>query len=220
MDTKICSVCKIAKSKTEFSKRSGTACGVQSRCKVCNSAYQATRKDYRAAKRLEKRDELRQRSRQYYVENKVRLLGQKKDYYLANREEILQKRKDDYPKTNARISARAKVDPVFNLGRLLKARLSHAARSMSQKLTCGKALRAERDLIRQRIEMNFQPGMSWANYGQWQIDHVKPIAAFAAQGKDLNLANLRCNLRPVWKTENMLKSSTFKGRYYRYRRRD
>lgn len=58
--------------------------------------------------------------------------------------------------------------------------------------------------------------MSWENYGEWHIDHTKPLAAFVAQGRDVNEVNFLCNLRPMWGKENMLKSATFKGRYYRY----
>lgn len=50
--------------------------------------------------------------------------------------------------------------------------------------------------------------MTWENFGQWHLDHVKPCKSF-------NLENhhelLECfhwsNFRPLWKEENLKKSS-------------
>lgn len=55
------------------------------------------------------------------------------------------------------------------------------------------------------IEAQFQPGMTWSNYGRigWELDHIEPCFRF-------DLTNhaqvLRCfhysNLRPLWRAEN------------------
>lgn len=57
-----------------------------------------------------------------------------------------------------------------------------------------------------RIECQFKPGMSWANYGAWHIDHRKPICAFIAAGETRpEIINALCNLQPLWACENMSK---------------
>lgn len=63
------------------------------------------------------------------------------------------------------------------------------------------------DKLRQRIEYQFQPGMSWDNRSDWHIDHIKPVKAFLDQGvTDPSIINALCNLRPVWARENLVKN--------------
>lgn len=65
--------------------------------------------------------------------------------------------------------------------------------------------------LQQRIAMNFQTGMSWENYGEWQIDHVKPIDRFLQQGvSDPRVVNALCNLKPMWAKDNASKGSKFR----------
>ena len=64
--------------------------------------------------------------------------------------------------------------------------------------------------LRSRIEFNFKAGMSWDNYGEWHIDHVKPISRFIHQGiKDPKLVNALCNLKPLWAIDNLKKQASF-----------
>ena len=55
-----------------------------------------------------------------------------------------------------------------------------------------------------RIEYNFKSGMSWNNYGEWHIDHIKPISRFSI---DVNprIVNCLANLRPMWAFDNLSK---------------
>lgn len=36
------------------------------------------------------------------------------------------------------------------------------------------------DELVEHLQRQFAPGMSWANYGSWHIDHVRPIASFVS----------------------------------------
>ena len=62
--------------------------------------------------------------------------------------------------------------------------------------------------LRQRLESQFQRGMSWKNYGQWHVDHKNPCAIF-----DLSTAagQEACfhfsNLQPMWASENIRKGA-------------
>jgi hypothetical protein len=51
--------------------------------------------------------------------------------------------------------------------------------------------------LKAHLESLFQPGMTWENYGQWQIDHVYPLS------KSKSLEHLETlfhysNLQPLW----------------------
>lgn len=58
--------------------------------------------------------------------------------------------------------------------------------------------------LRQHIEKGFQSGMSWGNYGTWEIDHRRPIADFPL-GSPLHVINALSNLQPLWRSENRKK---------------
>lgn len=63
------------------------------------------------------------------------------------------------------------------------------------------------------LESKFRPGMTWANIGQWHIDHVKPLALFEFKGPDdpqFKEAWALDNLQPLWASENMSKGTKYK----------
>jgi len=60
--------------------------------------------------------------------------------------------------------------------------------------------------LKKWLELKFQEGMTWDNYGKWHIDHIKPCCKF-------NLADIddqkKCfhytNLQPLWAKDNRKK---------------
>ncbi|WP_454833249.1 hypothetical protein [Pseudomonas veronii] len=70
------------------------------------------------------------------------------------------------------------------------------------------ALGYSRDEFKSHMESLFKDGMSWENYGEWQIDHVRPVASFMREGNFETLEiHALSNLQPLWKEENMTKGS-------------
>ena len=63
--------------------------------------------------------------------------------------------------------------------------------------------------LQRHIEAQFTKGMTWANYGQWHVDHIIPCAAFDHSNPD---QVRQCwnwqNLRPLWAADNLAKSDT------------
>lgn len=60
--------------------------------------------------------------------------------------------------------------------------------------------------LKEHLEKQFLPGMSWQNYGLWHIDHITPLTKFTCLGKKATMkANCLTNLRPVWAEENLRK---------------
>lgn len=58
------------------------------------------------------------------------------------------------------------------------------------------------------FETLFSDGMGWENYGDWHIDHIRPLDAFDLT--DLDQAKAAChftNLQPLWALENMKKAN-------------
>jgi len=63
------------------------------------------------------------------------------------------------------------------------------------------------DFYRNFLESQFDDGMSWENYGEWEIDHIIPVNY---NYPNLDIIKLRLhytNTQPLWKSENMVKGN-------------
>jgi hypothetical protein len=64
------------------------------------------------------------------------------------------------------------------------------------------------DEYRKHLESQFTEGMTWENYGEWHVDHIKPSSSF-----DLTIQEevLKCfhftNTQPLWAEDNRNKSN-------------
>jgi len=95
------------------------------------------------------------------------------------------------------------------------------SRRVSRALVTGKAGQSWEKLVgysldelRAHLQSLFKPQMTWQNYGQWVVDHVRPIASFSFTGLD-DPGFKECwalhNLQPLWARENLRKSATWDG---------
>jgi hypothetical protein len=67
------------------------------------------------------------------------------------------------------------------------------------------------DLVK-HLEAQFKDGMTWENYGEWHVDHKKPISLFKFKNMDDDEFK-KCwsleNLQPLWGKENIGKSNRY-----------
>ena len=66
------------------------------------------------------------------------------------------------------------------------------------------------DELKSHLEKQFQPGMTWDNYGKWHIDHIKPISSFNINGinsDDFKKCWSLNNLQPLWAKDNLQKGN-------------
>jgi len=66
------------------------------------------------------------------------------------------------------------------------------------------------DDLKRHLEKQFQPSMTWDNYGKWHIDHIIPISAFSfTRPEDIDFKQCWAleNLQPLWAKENLRKSN-------------
>ena len=62
------------------------------------------------------------------------------------------------------------------------------------------------DVFKLHIERKFLDGMSWGNYGEWHVDHIKPISSFD-KTEIPEVINSLDNLQPLWAFDNLSKGN-------------
>lgn len=72
----------------------------------------------------------------------------------------------------------------------------------------GKFIGCSLEELKQHLEKQFKPGMTWENYGKWHVDHIQPLSSFNLQDdKEIKKACHFTNLQPLWARENLQKSN-------------
>jgi hypothetical protein len=66
------------------------------------------------------------------------------------------------------------------------------------------------DRVKEHIESQFKPGMSWENHGEWHIDHIIPVKWFVSEFGDdaFYMVNHYTNLQPLWAKDNLSKKDS------------
>jgi hypothetical protein len=103
---------------------------------------------------------------------------------------------------------RRREDPLFSLARNLRGRVRFAFRRVNLTKPSGveNLLGATLAEAKAHIESQFQPGMSWENYGKWHVDHVIPLASAKTAEELVSLCH-HLNLQPLWASDNIRKGA-------------
>jgi len=86
-------------------------------------------------------------------------------------------------------------------------RHSFKRRGYTKKSKTFDILGEEWSVVKLHFENLFKEGMSWDNYGEWQIDHIIPIST-SKTNEDIIKLNHYTNLQPLWKNENNIKGNS------------
>lgn len=215
---KKCTKCKLDKELIEFGKDSSRLDGLDARCKKCKSDWK--KKDWIENKEI-RSEECKEYDRTHKEIRKV--YNQKRKELIPL--EIRRERNTKYCKTY-RENNREKFNEYQrnhsrnNLNRRISGRLST---EVNDCLSGRKNLRHWQDLVgytleqlKAHIETQFQPNMSWANWGRgencWHIDHIKPQSWFDFSDESQikacwSFSNLTCK----WESDNLSKGNRFEG---------
>jgi hypothetical protein len=102
------------------------------------------------------------------------------------------------------------TDINYRLSVILRGRLWKAISRESKKSSALDLLGCTIEELKIYLEQKFVDGMTWVNYGEWHIDHIKPCCSFDLT--DLEQQKLcfhYTNLQPLWAKDNITKNGKF-----------
>lgn len=101
-------------------------------------------------------------------------------------------------------------DPMFRVSVSLRRMLLRVIETSGDKKVASshKILGYSAEDLHAHISKCMASGMSWDNYGDWHIDHIKSIRSFMDEGvTDPSIINALSNLQPLWAKENQSKGA-------------
>ena len=206
MGTKTCTKCNIEKDFDCFHKEKKGKFGLKSRCKDCHLEYKRNNpmeNEYNRRNYLKYQEKKKAYSRKYKEENAEQVKQYNLEYNARPIVKLSKRIKNiEYEKQ------RMKNDPVYKLRRTLSSKISQAitGSGYTKRAKAFDVLGVSYKFVRNYLERQFQEGMSWDNYGEWQIDHIKPLSSAETEQDVINL-NHYTNLQPLWSRENREKNN-------------
>lgn len=92
----------------------------------------------------------------------------------------------------------------------LRCRLKRCIKNQSGSEFIERNFGCSRKELIEYIEKQFVDGMCWDNYGEWHIDHIKPLSKFDLTSlEEQYSANHYTNLQPLWKKDNLSKKDNY-----------
>ena len=103
-----------------------------------------------------------------------------------------------------------RLDPIFRMKANMKTRFSQLVSGKRRSFSISGIINYDSQTLREHLEKQFKPGMTWENYGKWHVDHIKPLDLFdLTDPLQAQEAWKLENLQPLWASENCSKSNRF-----------
>jgi len=111
---------------------------------------------------------------------------------------------------NKRKSQCKECDPQGHLAHIVSCNVRRALHSDKEKHSI-EYLGCSIQHFREHIEKQFVEGMTWDNYGEWQIDHIIPLK-YENPTLEETIERLHWeNTQPLWATDNIAKGNRYIG---------
>lgn len=217
MSTVICPKCQEEKPHT---KEFFNSCKVKGKvylektCKACRHA-----RAYSLAKARYHSDEnFKKKKLESNEKNRLRHQGEKDGVYQKRRERCKRWQKENKERIRQREKGRH-AKRYANINYRLSKLFGNRIRAMLQDNNEWRSsLGYSAQELKEHLEKQFAPGMSWDNYGRgaecWHIDHIKPVSWFNfsnVEDAEFKACWALENLAPKWEFDNLSKGARFVG---------
>jgi len=137
-----------------------------------------------------------------------------KEYHDQDRKLVNKRNRDSYAKNaKARISKtveykrkKRKECPQFRIEDSLRTRVCRALKGLPKVDNTKVLIGCSMKELRQHLELRFTEDMTWDNYGDWHMGHIKPCCQFDLTKPE---QQRKCfsykNLQPLWAADNLRK---------------
>jgi len=217
---KCCCKCKTEREITEFGKLTNSPDGFRHDCNLCRKAYREIN-----------RNQINDKLKKYYFDNKEKLLIQNKKYREENITKINEQRKEyrnrpeikehvklknsQYlPIKKEKIKLKRRTDKNFQISEILRSKIHKILKNKSTSYQ--NILGCDMEFFKKWIEFRFDENMNWDNLGSyWQIDHILPINKFDFKDeKNINICFHWTNLQPLTSSENRTKTDKIQLHFF------
>jgi hypothetical protein len=139
--------------------------------------------------------------RLWYENNKEKVKKYVKEWGIENKDKVRFYQRKYQAK-------RLKEDINYRLSRNLRIRINKVLRKNKKQGSAIKDLGCTIAELKTHLELRFIDGMSWSNYGKWEVDHIKPLSKFdLTKREEFLIACHYTNLQPIWREDNIKKSN-------------
>lgn len=223
-----CTVCRKEKKKAEYLRNREKYLANAKRYREENHVKVSEAKKLCYVNKI---DQYKQARREYYKLNSESVLAQAAEYRKSNKEEIrkrdniykaknrdiLKEKQSKYQKQNSEYrnkytrlyrKNRRKIDKMFSIRENMRTRFRFelAKRGELQHIKANEYLGCSWLELKNYLASQFKEGMCWNNYGDWQVDHITPLAS-AQTKEDLVKLCHYSNLQPLWAFDNRVKGA-------------
>jgi hypothetical protein len=157
--------------------------------------------------------------RRWAVENVEQYAEYRRPYHVQNRESLIAKavkwQQENRVRRNATLRTWTATQQANNLHWRIKKNLATRIWWALHAKVCGsknvpKLLGCTVKELKAHLAAQFRPGMSWGNYGEWHIDHLRPCASFDLTDPEQQRQCFNyTNLQPLWAKDNLSKGSRY-----------
>ena len=179
--------------------------------------WRAMNPEYNAKYYVNNHEKLKKKRKAYYDDNCEKTKEYYKKYYIKNCEkaknesyrwraknpEYMTYYMKDYHKQ------RRAEDPLYRLHcnmRIMGNRVVKQLALGKKPASIEKWQGCTADELKAYLESLFTEGMTWENYGEWHVDHIRPVCSFSAE--EWEQINHYTNLQPLWAKDNFAKISS------------
>ena len=227
MTDKRCSKCRIVKPIEEFRFRKDTK-KYRNECKECRSKYKKehwakNKEKYKKLGKIyykENKQYINKVNRQYGIEHRGELKAYKKIYNATHKEEIKfyneKYRAEHREQIKEYINKKYAINPILRLNRSMSTGIYYALKDNKAGRHWENLVDFKLTELIKNIEGKFTKGMTWKNYGEWHLDHIKPKISFnytTPEDDEFKKCWSLNNLQPLWAKDNLEKSDKIAKKY-------
>lgn len=215
---KTCSCCKIEKPFGDYGNNKSRKDGLQTYCRDC---FNIKAKENRIKKLkadpdcYKKQYKNRLDKNPNYLKNEYKRrknngedMGKRLKIFIKNNPNYNKKGNNGYRSYEDRKETLNNYysNPLNKLKRLLRSSIRKGLNGERKYLKTQEIVGCSWEQLKQHLESQFQPNMTWDNHGQygWHIDHIIPLASATTEEQIYKL-NHYTNLQPLWWEDNIKK---------------